>query len=170
MRARAIAVTLAAERPGLRVLALDSSRDALDVARDNAATHAVADRVGFVCSDGFARLPPRFRGQLAGIVANPPYIALADAPGLAVDVRDHEPPEALFAGPDPLLHYRRIADSAADWLVPQGFVVVEVGFGQARAVAALFGGWREVVIRKDLAGVERVVAARGAARGPTPAR
>ena len=156
----AIAVTLAAERPTLKVLAIDLSADALEVAKENAARHAVTDRVGFVCSDGFTRVPPRFHGQLAAIVANPPYVPVEDEAGLAPDVRDHEPREALFAGPDPLLHYRRIAEEARRWLRPGGFVALEVGKGQADDVRGLFTGWSQVEVRKDLAGIERVVAAR----------
>jgi release factor glutamine methyltransferase len=164
----AIAITLAAERPSVKVLAVDLSRDALDVARDNAATHGVADRVGFVHSDGFERLPERFVGGLSAIVANPPYVPLQDEPGLPPDVRDHEPRDALFAGPDPLLHYRRIADAGRRWLQPDGFAAVEVGAGQAAAVAELFAGpgWGEVTVRSDLARIERVVVARR--EGPEP--
>lgn len=158
----AIAVTLAAERAGLRVLAIDLSKEALEVAKANAGAHAVTDRVGFVASDGFERLPPRFQGQLTAIVANPPYVPLGDEPTLAPDVREHEPHQALFAGPDPLLHYRRIAQGAARWLTPDGFVALEVGAGQAQDVAALFRGWRDVTIARDLAGIQRVVAARRA--------
>jgi len=155
----AIGVSIATERPGLRVLALDVSRDALAVAKDNAARHGVSDRVGFVCSDGFQQLPARFRGQIAAIFANPPYIPLGDESSLAPDVRKHEPRDALFAGPDHLQHYRRIAANAAQWLRPDGFVAVEVGFGQATAVAELFSVLGRVEIRRDLAGIERVVAA-----------
>ncbi len=155
----AIGVTIATERPGLRVLALDVSRDALAVAKDNAARHGVSDRIGFVCSDGFQQLPVRFRGQIAAIIANPPYVPLADEAEMAPDVRDHEPRHALFAGPDPLQHYRRIAANAAQWLRPDGFVAVEVGFGQAAEVAELFSGLGRVEIRRDLGGIERVVAA-----------
>ncbi len=155
-----IAVSITVERPGLRALALDVSRDALAVAKDNATRHGVSDRIGFVCSDGFASLPPRFQGQLAAIIANPPYVPLADEASLSPDVRDHEPRQALFAGPDPLAHYRMIAAQASRWLCPRGFVAVEVGFGQAQQVAALFSALGTVEIRRDLSGIERVVAAR----------
>lgn len=155
----AIAVTLAAEHPGLRVLAIDVSRDALEVAKENATTHGVADRVGFVPSDGLSRVPRRFRGQLRAIVANPPYVPL-DAEVMP-DVKDWEPAGALFAGDDPLLHYRRLADEARDWLGPDGFLAVELGGEQAEPVAALLRqrGWAEVAVKRDLAGIPRVVTA-----------
>jgi release factor glutamine methyltransferase len=77
------------------------------------------------------------------------------------EVRDHEPQSALFAGPDPLLHYRRIAAESRDWLGTEGFVSVEVGAGQAQDVCALFeaSGWANIVVRSDLARHERVVSA-----------
>lgn len=157
----AIAITLACERPVMRVLALDVSRDALEVAKANAATHEVEDRVGFVRSDGLTALPLRFEGSLAAIVANPPYVSLADKPGLPPDVRDHEPALALFPGPDPLDHYRRLAGQGRRWLADGGFVAVEVGAGQAADVVGLFdsAGWATTEVRSDLARIARVVIA-----------
>jgi release factor glutamine methyltransferase len=157
----AIAVTLAAEIPGLRVLAVDISRDALEVARANAQTHCVSDRVGFVASDGLTRVPPRFRGALRAIVANPPYVPVATRPELDPDVRDWEPGEALFAGEDPLLHYRALAREGRQWLAPGGFLALEVGVGQADEVAGMLraAGWRDVQVQRDLGGIQRVVGA-----------
>ena len=155
-----IAITLAAEVPGLRVLALDISKDALELAKENATTHEVAGRVGFVHSDGLSRVPPRFRGQLRGVVANPPYVPVETKASLMPDVRDWEPEEALFAGDDALLHYRRLAAEAKDWLAAGGFLAVELGQGQAEEVAGLLveHGWRDIVVQRDLAGIPRVVA------------
>ncbi len=157
----AIAVTVAAERPGCKVLALDVSPDALAVARANAERHDVSDRVGFVRSDGLERVPERFIGQLAAIVANPPYVPLTDRPTLPPDVRDHEPEDALHAGEDPLLHYRRLAADGPKWLRAGGFVAAEVGAGQSSEVVALFerGDWVDVEVRSDLARIDRVVSA-----------
>lgn len=158
----AIAITVAAERPALRVLAIDSCAEALQVARANAATHSVSDRIGFVRSDGLDRLPERFVGALTAIVANPPYVPLSDRATLPADVRDHEPASALHAGDDPLLHYRRIAADGPRWLRSAGFAAVEVGAGQAAEVVSIFeaAGWQEVSVRSDLARIDRVVSAR----------
>lgn len=157
----AIGLTLAAERPGLRVLCIDISRDALAVAKANAETFELRDRVGFLHSDGLSALPERFRGALLGLVANPPYIPEADRDGLMPDVRDHEPAQALFAPAAGLLHYERIASDAATWLAPSGFCSVEVGAGQAQSVIELFerAGWRDITVRSDLARHDRVVSA-----------
>ncbi len=160
----AIAITLAAERPSCRVLAVDLSPDALDVARANAATHGLEARVGFLRSDGLERVPARFRGGLVAVVANPPYIADDERGGLMPDVRDYEPAAALFAGRDPLLHYRRLAADASAWLAPGGLLAVEVGAGMADAVSGLCegAGWTDVTVRADLGGIDRVVCARSA--------
>ncbi len=157
----AIALTLAAERPGLKLLAIDVSPDALEVARANADALGLSDRVGFVRSDGLARVPERFRGTLTAIVANPPYIPEADRTGIMADVRDHEPSLALFAPDDGLLHYRRLAE-AASWLAPGGLLAMEVGQGQGAAVQALLrdAGWADVSARDDLGGVQRVILGR----------
>ena len=157
----ALALTLAAERPGLRALALDLCAEALGVAKANALALGVPERVGFVRSDGFAQVPTRFEGKVAAIVANPPYIPQEDRAGLMPEVRDHEPTAALFPGPDALVHYRRIAKEGARWLEPEGFVALELGVGQAPQVASLLdnAGWRSVRVRSDLARRDRVVAA-----------
>jgi release factor glutamine methyltransferase len=166
-----IALTLLAERPGWKALAVDRSRDALDVARANAAALGLTERVGFVSSDGLTGVPHRFEGQLAALVANPPYVPLADRPGLAPEVRDHEPAEALHAGEDPLLHYRRLAAEGQRWLQPGGLLALEVGHDQAEAVSGLLreARWADVSIEQDLARIDRVVLGRrpGAARAST---
>lgn len=158
----AIAVTLAAERPGLKLLALDNSRDALDMARDNCRAHGVEGRVGLVLSEGLTRLPERFVGTLSAIVANPPYIAAEERERMARDVLDYEPAAALFPGDDPLLHYRSLANDGPRWLKDGGVLALEVGHTQAPQVCALLeaAGWRDVQVRSDLARVDRVVSAR----------
>ena len=135
----AIALAIADERPDLRVTGSDLSADALAVARAN------GDGVEWVQAD---LVPP---GDWDVIVSNPPYIG--DDEVLPPDVERHEPALALRAGPDGLAFYRRLADVAAP------LRIVEVGAGQAAGVAALFGGRTE--IRRDLAGIERVVIAWG---------
>ena len=77
------------------------------------------------------------------------------------DVKDYEPAGALFCGPDPLLHYRRLAAGGQRWLVPGGLLAVEVGYDQDAAVVALLrdAGWQDVEITPDLAGIGRVVRA-----------
>jgi release factor glutamine methyltransferase len=142
----AIALALADERPDLRVAATESSAGALAVARANAA------RLGLDVELLAGDLLEPVSGPVDAVVSNPPYVPTGErlAPELA-----YEPAEALYAGPDGLEVYRRLAPALRD--VP--FVALEVGIGQAAAVAALLEG-HEIEVVPDLAGIERVVVGR----------
>lgn len=154
----AVAVALAHEKPEIRVTALDCSEDALAVARGNARRNAVAERV-FCLAGDLQSLPP---GPFDMIVSNPPYIPTRDWEQLMPEVRDHEPRLALDGGADGLEAYRRIAVQAVQVLSPGGWLLVEVGIGQAADVNALFraAGLEDVTQRDDYAGIPRVVMAR----------
>jgi release factor glutamine methyltransferase len=153
-----ILVTLLAERPGAGGVGTDVSPEALLVAGENAAAHGVADRLVLPLSDWFGDIGGRF--DL--IVSNPPYIAAGEMPGLAPEVRDHEPHLALTDGGDGLAAYRAIAAGARDHLTPGGRVLVEIGPTQGAAVFRLFeaGGLERVAIHPDLDERDRVVSAR----------
>jgi release factor glutamine methyltransferase len=156
----ALIVTLAAQFSGLSCVATDISAAALAVAARNAARHSVAERIDFRAGDLFAALPEGAR--YAVIAANPPYIRRADLATLDADVRDFEPRIALDGGDDGLDFYRRIAAGARAFLLPAGWLAVEVGYDQAEAVAALFGaaGFEDVRSTRDLSGIPRVVSGR----------
>jgi release factor glutamine methyltransferase len=162
-----IAVTVACEVPGARVVAGDLSEAALEVARDNARRHGVASRVDFRRGDLFAVVAgggPAERFDF--VLANPPYVAAADLPALEPEVRDHEPRAALVAGPDGLEAHRRIAAEAPPWLLPGGHLILEIGAGQEDAVRALYAGrpgLRVAGCDRDLAGVPRVCIVRSVA-------
>jgi release factor glutamine methyltransferase len=154
----AIAITLAAERTGLRLDATDISPDALAVAKRNAERIGVAERVALLQGDLFEPLPRERR--YAVITANPPYITDADYKTLAPEILHHEPSLALVAGADGLDVLRRICAQAADWLAPQGLLAMELGQGQAPEVIALLSATKrfaDVAAHRDLAGIERVV-------------
>ena len=153
-----ILVTLLAERQEAVGVGTDVSPEALLVAGANAAAHGVADRLVLPLSDWFADIGGRF--DL--IVSNPPYIAAGEMPGLAPEVREHEPRLALTDGGDGLAAYRAIAAGARDHLTPGGRVLVEIGPAQGAAVFRLFeaGGLERVAIHPDLDGRDRVVSAR----------
>ncbi len=152
-----IALTLALERPHSRVLATDISTAALAVARDNAARLGAAN-VGFHQGDWFAKLEGRVFDLIA---SNPPYVASGD-PHLASGDLRFEPPAALAAGPDGLEAIRGIIAQARQHLAPGGWLILEHGFDQAEAVAALFArhGYVDAARIDDLAGHARVAAAR----------
>lgn len=155
----AIAITLAAFLPYVRVVAVDLSEEALAVARRNAEAHGVADRITFLCGDGLAPLEP-YRGKLHYLVSNPPYIQAEEVLTLEPEVRDWEPRMALTPGEDGLYWYRLFAERAHDFLLPGGMLALEVGMGQSQDVVSLLaesGNWQPALIRSDLGAIERVV-------------
>jgi release factor glutamine methyltransferase len=142
------------------VLALDLSADALDVAGANLAALLPAARRLLVRADGLACLRP---GSVAAVLANPPYVEPDEFERLPEDVRRHEPRAALVPGEGSArAMFMRLLSEARALLVPGGWLLTEVGAGQAPRVAELASvlgfGWTDV--RRDLAGIERVVAAR----------
>lgn len=154
-----IAVAVAVHAPAMRVVAVDISAEALAVARRNAARHHVAGRVQFIRGE----LLDSVASQCAEIiVSNPPYIPTKEIETLQPEVRDYEPRIALDGGPDGLRLYRRLFAGARRTLRPGGWLAVEVGFGQAEAVAERMAlvGFEEIERRRDLVGIERVVAGR----------
>jgi release factor glutamine methyltransferase len=156
----AIALAVADELADCEVVATDTSVGALDVARANAARLGLAERVTFV--EG--TLP---EGDFDLVLANLPYIPEPDWSGLQPEVREWEPREALLAGPDGLDAYRALIPPASVCLSsPTGrkrtngvALAVELGEGQATAVAELMrdAGFEAIDVRRDLAGIERVV-------------
>lgn len=157
----AIALAVADELPECEVTATDTSPGALEVARANAGRLGLAERVRFV--EG--TLPERESFDL--ILANLPYVAERDWPLLQPEVTQWEPREALLAGPDGLDAYRSLVPECSLLLCryakkKKGALAVEVGEGQASAVAELLrdAGFGEVETQCDLAGIERVVVGR----------
>jgi release factor glutamine methyltransferase len=153
----AIAAALARELPAARVWASDVDVGALSVARANLTRHAPA--VTLVCGD---LLAPFRAGAFDLVVANPPYVAETAFAGLAPEIRDHEPRRALLAGPDGLAVLRPLVAAAAEVLTPGGWLVVEMGEGQAPALGALVandGRFATVTTADDHAGITRVLAA-----------
>jgi release factor glutamine methyltransferase len=155
----AIAVALAHEWADAVVTATDVSASALEVARDNARRTGFADRVRFVEGD---LLDPVAGEQFDIVVSNPPYVPDGDRESLAVEVRDYEPGQALFAGADGLDVYRRLIPQALAALVPGGYLVLEIGHGQEPPVGALLAeaGFKDAEFNADLQGIPRVACAR----------
>jgi release factor glutamine methyltransferase len=151
-----VAITLARERRSSAFLAADVSGDALAVARDNS-LRLGAYNVAFRQGDLFAAIDPSLRFDL--VTANPPYIAVTEIDSLQPEIRDYEPRVALAGGPDGLAVVRLIVAQARAHLAVEGTLVLEVGFGEAAAAAALLAGagFEQVEIRRDYARVERVV-------------
>ncbi len=151
-----VSAAIAAELPGARILATDSSPEALDVARQNLEGQGLGQRVELRHSDCLADIRETFEA----VVSNPPYVPSSELVELAPEVR-HEPSLALDGGPDGLDIVRQLIEQAPERLVRPGWLALEVGSGQARRVERLCQerGAARVDIHKDLAGIERVVAA-----------
>jgi len=155
-----IAITMAAELPEARVVASDVSREALEVARDNARRLGVADRVSFV--EGAWADPLRAHAPFDVLLSNPPYVTTAEVGELAADVRNYEPHTALTAGDDGMQAYEALLREAPSLVVQGGYVALEVDPRRAERVAALVAGsWPQAAVRRveDLTGRDRVVEA-----------
>jgi release factor glutamine methyltransferase len=154
----AIAITLADKLPDAQITTVDISPSALAIARENAKRNHVATNIRFLQGD---LLAPVGTEQFDIVVSNPPYVPVTDLDSLAVEVRDHEPALALFAGDDGLDIYRRIIPAAHTSLVPGGFIALEIGFGQSPAIQALLAdtGFSHIEFVADLQGIPRVAVA-----------
>jgi release factor glutamine methyltransferase len=157
----ALLLALLSELPNAFGVGTDLSVAALAVARDNAERLGLAARAAFVACDFAVALAGPF--DLA--VANPPYVASGELAQVAPEVRDHDPRLALDGGPDGLGAYRALAADAPRLIGVGGHLVVEVGAGQAAAVAALFSQQQPVDVTGacDLAGTPRALHIRPAA-------
>lgn len=153
----AIAVTIALERPVARVFATDASAEALELARANATRLGAA--VTFACGD---LVEPFASAGFDLVVANPPYVPSGEIAGLEPEVRDFDPRPALDGGADGLHSIRRLAAAAPAVLRDGGFLVLEIGAGQRAAGEEILraAGLATAGVRRDLAGIERVVTGR----------
>ena len=155
-----LAITYLLERPSARAVAIDSSLDALALARSNAGRHGISGRIGFAAADWLSALKGA-RFDLA--LSNPPYLALSEAPTLARTVREHDPGAALFAGEEGLSAIRRLLAELPPFLEPGAPLLFEIGYGQADAVRSELlsrRAWRFLRIEPDINGIPRVAVAR----------
>ena len=148
-----IAITLAAERPDARVIAVDASLAALAVAQHNARQHQLSN-IEFYQSDWFSNVP---KSLFDLIVSNPPYIDPEDTHLQQGDVR-FEPKTALIAEDRGLSDIQIIADQARSYLKPAGHLLIEHGYNQATQVQAIFNAraYDKVQSYRDLSGQPRV--------------
>lgn len=164
-----IPVALLKHLPEARAVACDISKDALDVAAENAARHQVSARIDLLQGDLLAPLleypATRAAGTLDTFTANPPYIPDHEWKAVAPNVKDHEPHHALRGGPDGLDFIRPIFAAGPRLLKPGGLMLVEVADSHARqaaAIAAESRDLRDIRVLQDFEGLDRVIAARRA--------
>jgi release factor glutamine methyltransferase len=155
-----IAIAIAAKTPGAKITALDISAEALALAKENAARNNLAERIGFLQTDGFAALAAGIKYDL--IVSNPPYIASAEIATLDPEVRDFDPRGALDGGTDGLDFYRQLAAEAKKFLKPTGKIMLEFGDGQADEIKKIFANEKWVVeaVQEDYSQRARILVAR----------
>ena len=141
-----------------RAVSVDISETALSVTARNADRHGVAGRLTLRKADVFEAL----FGAFDLIVSNPPYIEDGDLESLQTEVGGFEPHTALFGGRDGLDIIKRIVAEAPEFLKSHGFLLIEIGFGQAGSVKELFAAavWESVEFLPDLQGISRIVKAR----------
>lgn len=158
-----IAVSLAKELPQARLFTLDRSETALVLAQENARRNGAAERIRFLAGDLFEPLRELdLAGRIDAITANPPYVRSDELTSLQPEVRDFEPRMALVAGPRGTEIAERIVQDAPAYLRSGGLLVMEMGIGQAedlKSFALRSGSYSKMDILKDLAGVDRVIAA-----------
>jgi release factor glutamine methyltransferase len=157
----AIAVAIAKHAPDCRVTAIDISTAALAIARENAAAHHVAERIEFALGDLLAPIPaePRF----LVVASNPPYVSESEYAALAPSVKDHEPRQALVAGPTGAEVIERLIPQAAERLLPGGWLILEISPMIAIRLVDLIaadGRFEPATTVKDLAGLARVIKVR----------
>jgi release factor glutamine methyltransferase len=152
-----IAVALAKELPGARIVATDISEAALAVARRNAARYAFANNIIFLQHNLLSGMAAEY--EL--IVSNPPYVGRKEKETLMREVRDHEPELALYGGEEGYELYAELIAQAARSVVPGGLLVLELGHNSLPAVQPLLDlpTWTNVAVTKDLAGIDRIIAA-----------
>jgi release factor glutamine methyltransferase len=158
----ALAVTLAKELPRAQVVATDISVAALEIARDNAARHQVADRIQFRASNLFESIREH---EFHLVVANPPYVRRGELPALAPEVSQWEPRTALDGGVDGLDYYCGIVAQGFRHLLPGGALIMEIGAAMGREITELLGStgnYTSPLVYQDYAGKDRVIVAHAA--------
>jgi len=153
-----IVLALAQQRPDANFIAVDVSPVALELARENARTHKMEDMIQWKENhllDGFST------GNCDAVVANLPYIATDDWKELSPSVRDHEPQSALDSGPTGMELIEVLAEQARTVLVPGGMLFLEYGYDQGEAVSKCLErlGYRNIRIKQDIAGLDRIAIA-----------
>lgn len=157
----AIAIALARELPGAKIVAVDLSLPALHVARENAKRNQVEEQLYFVQSDIYTGIPGASE-KFSLVVSNPPYVSHAEFNQLPREIRDYEPRSALDGGPDGLAAVRRLIMAVPEVLRPGGGLLLEMGAGQVETVSTLVlesQKYKSFRILKDYSGIDRVLVA-----------
>ncbi len=157
----AIAIGLASILTKAEIYAIDYSQTALAIAKENIINTGFADRI--ILKQGSWWTPlEKWKGQISGMLSNPPYIPSSEILDLQIEVREHEPRLALDGGEDGLTALRYLVATAPDYLRSGGLWLVEMRAGQGEKVVQMLenqGNYRQIQIINDLAGFDRFVLA-----------
>lgn len=163
-----IAVSIAKEIDNCKVYATDISEKALAAAKENAKKHGVENKIIFLQGSFFEPLKGKgLEAKIDILLSNPPYVSKKDMEKLQSEVKEYEPHLALYAGEDGLDSYRTIIPEALTYLENGGYLILEIGYGQAEGVKELFAqypAYGKIEIINDLSEIERVVKAKTLAR------
>lgn len=153
-----IAVALAKHLPNAKIIAVDKSTEALAVAKQNAETHNVAQRITYLQNDVLVSSLP-IDEKLDIIVSNPPYVSLTEFHSLQKEISTYEPDFAVTDFSDGLTFYRKIIEFSKNYLNEKGKIFFELGAGQSAQVKSLFEShnFSSIQIWKDYANIERVI-------------
>ena len=154
-----IPLTLAMENKNLVADSVDISKDAIETAKKNALLHNVFGRVNFIESDLFENVQDDYHL----IISNPPYIPLKDKESLQIEVRDYDPPTALFTkDEDGIEFYEKIISEAQNYLLPNGYLAFELGINQYTLVEKLLkdNNYTDIQVIRDYNFIERIITAK----------
>ena len=163
----AVAIALAKELQRGSIVATDISDIAIKTARENAKVHGLEEQITFLKGSLFEPVRERI-GTFNLVISNPPYIPIEDFRDIQPEVRDFEPRISLNGGKEGLKFYRQILSQIGRYLAKDGWVILELGKGQAEKVTRLIeltGEFNPTSIVKDFSGIERVVKAQKRDRG-----
>ncbi len=160
-----ISISILHEVKTATAIGFDVSPETLKIARKNADINNVLKRFELEQSDVFAGLKYEKNGKFDLIVSNPPYVPLEDFAGLQREVYDYEPHTALTDGGSGLSIIEKIIKESPEYLKPDGFLLMEIGYNQAPKVSRMFEPeiWKKLEIMPDLQGIPRMVKAQTAA-------
>ena len=151
-----IPITLCLENNQIKADSVDISEDAIEVAKKNALFHNVYDNVKFLKSDLYQNITKQYNI----IVSNPPYIPLKDKETLQFEVKNFDPPTALFAKDDlGIEFYDRIIEDIHSYLLPDGYLCFEIGINQCNEIEILLkqAKMRNIKVIKDYNNIERII-------------
>jgi len=157
----AIAISLATNLKSPFIYATDLSKEALEVAKENAKRNNVESQIEFLCGDLFEPLRNKnLEGQVDCVVSNPPYVSKNEFDRLPKEVKDYEPIVALRTDKEGTSFHGSIIENSLDFLSKSGILALEVGLGQTSKVTELIRNrkdFKNTEIKKDLGGIERIV-------------